>query len=366
MALIEPFSGPAAALGRYAQNSIKLQADEINARGGLLGSRVEVVAADDELNPAKAAELGRQQLLERDVGLVVGPGSAGGFLALRPALQQAQAPNCVTAATDDALTGASFSFRPGPADRAQLAALLDYVRRSRGDVKRLGLLDDGDEVGQSYDRQLGDQAGRAGLGYVGRASSAPGDDHRPALQQLLNQGAQAVIVTGQAPSAARTAQALQQLGARVPLLGFDGLAGYDFAAEGGDVATGAVFAGTIRSYLTDVPDSRWPAGYRTFVSRITHQYGYASNAAEMQGSPAVADCLTQWARAVEAAGTFRGPNVVRAWEALDIPPTDAALGVRERFSPTDHSGVQQDQVFVYTWARQGAKLRAKQLAGPSA
>jgi hypothetical protein len=86
----------------------------------------------------------------------------------------------------------------------------------------------------------------------------------------------------------------------------------------------------------------------------------------MKGTPLAADCMVEWSKAVQKAGTFDGPKVVKAWEKLDIPATQNVLGVREKFSPTDHNAVPQEGIFIYQWAKQpDGKFRLKQLVGPS-
>src|SRR5262249_56912768 len=82
VAVVGVFSGPSATLGRDVRNSLQLEADQLNAKGGVLNNRVEVVAADSELNPAKTAELVRQQLADNDVKLLGGPSFTAGYLAV--------------------------------------------------------------------------------------------------------------------------------------------------------------------------------------------------------------------------------------------------------------------------------------------
>src|SRR5262249_4053375 len=147
---------------RQLRNSLELEARAIDDAGGLLGSRVEVVAADGESNPAKSAELVRQLAGDAGVGLVVGPGTTAAFLAARPALDRTGVPNCLTQVGADALKGARSSFRVGPANTAEVAVLLKAIRRYLPDVRRVGLLDDGDELGRSYDAQMAAQAPGAG------------------------------------------------------------------------------------------------------------------------------------------------------------------------------------------------------------
>lgn len=366
VAVVGVFSGASATLGRDVRNSLQVEADQLNARGGVLGDRVEVVAADSELNPAKAAELVRQQLTDDDVKLLVGPSFTAGYLGVKGDITQARMPNCVTTVADDVLTGAAFSFRSDAGQRAGVTTLLAYLHQSQPDVKKVALLDDGDEISQSYDRQLAEQSAHYGLSYVGHATATESDP-AAAVQKVLAQSPHAVALSAQPAAAARIAQAVQQLAGntRPLIVGFHGLSGYEFPTLSGDIAVNSLFANTTEAYLTDVPDSSWPAGYRTFVHSLTRQYGYAANGVDMNGDLAAADCLLQWSRAVTRAGTFRGPDVVKAWETLDLDRSETVLGVRERFSPADHHAVSQSAMLIYQWAKQGNKYRLRQLPTPA-
>lgn len=362
VAVVDVFSGLAASSGRDLRNSLELQAGIINADGGLLGSRVEIVPADGELNPTKAAELVRQQVGDADVALVVGPNSTASFLAARPALERSGVASCLTRVTDEALSAAHSSFRVGPANSAEVAVLLNAVRKARPDIRKIGLLDEDDELGRSYDSQLAAQSGGAGLGYVGRVAAGVDGDQRAALQQLTAQGAQLVVLSQRAAGAARAAQAALQLGPGRPLLaGFGALADYAFPSLGADGAVGALLVGTPQGYLTNVPQTQWPPGYRAFVNQAGRLYGFGAENAQLRAAPAAADCLLQWARAVTEAGTLRGSAVVRAWETLDVPSGETALGVRERLTPGDHTAVAQDQLLAYTWTKSGSRYLLKQV-----
>jgi branched-chain amino acid transport system substrate-binding protein len=364
IALVNVFSGPMGYAGEYAQNSLQVQVDALNAQGGLLGFRLEVVAADDEQNPAKGAELVREQLAEGDVKLLVGPSTSEGALAARPVVNSGRVPNCALDLAPEGLSNAPYTFRIQQQDQYRLAALLGYVLRGRSDIKRFGFLNDGSPSAQLYDRQLQQQSPRFGLEYVGNATAA--GDYRAAVGQLMQRGAQALVLPAEIGAAGRGAQAADQVAAgKLLLLGTSALGAYGFAQQTGPAANGLVFESTIQSYLTDVPQSKWPPLYRSFVSRVTGQYGYAANGVEMKGLPPAADCIVEWSRAVRAANTFEGPAVVRAWESLDLGPADTVLGAREKLTPQDHDGLGQEGIFVYSWVTNGDRWSLKQLIGPS-
>ena len=69
--------------GRYAEpagrqvNSIKLWVDEVNARGGLLGHKVDLSLLDDKSDTQTAIKLYEKLITEDKVDLVLGPYSSG-------------------------------------------------------------------------------------------------------------------------------------------------------------------------------------------------------------------------------------------------------------------------------------------------
>ncbi len=66
-------TGAYAVLGQDQLQGVMMWAADLNARGALLGHRVEVVTYDDESSPEKSAELYRRLIAEDKVDLLVGP-----------------------------------------------------------------------------------------------------------------------------------------------------------------------------------------------------------------------------------------------------------------------------------------------------
>ncbi len=367
VALVDVFSGTSgfANLGPYLKNSLQLEIDDLNSRGGLLGSQLQLVTADDQYDLTRTQEAVKQVLSDHSVKLLVGPSFAGLYLAAKPAIDQAKVANCVTSmAADDVMRFAPYTFRAQEPDSARIVAILGYIRKSTP-MKKVGLITEDDAVGHGYDSQLSEQSSRAGLQYIG-ASFIPGTasaDHKAQVQQMLQRGAEAVVLSNNPATAAKTLQAIKLLnaGGKLHPFGFSGLSSYSWAQQQGDAVNGLAFASTVLAYLSDLPDARWPQAYRAFARDVLTRYGTASNGVEMQAIPAGADCILQWSRAVQAARTFDEPDVAKAWEALDIPASDSLLGVREHFSPTDHDAVPSDGLNIYQWARTGPRWWLRQL-----
>jgi len=369
VALVDVFSGNSgyAHLGPYLKNSLQVQIDGLNATGGLLGSKIQLVTADDQYDMTKTADVVKQVLADRSVKLLVGPSFAGLYLRAKPIIEQARVPNCLTAmAADDVMRRARFSFRAQEADSARMIALLTYIRKNT-QMRKVGLIADDDGIGHGYDSQLSEQSGKAGLLYIGAAFVTGTADVKTPAQQMLQRGAEAVVLSNDPATASKTLQAIKQLNASAKLkaFGFSGLSSYSWVQQLGDPASGLVFASTIQAYISDVPEARWPPAYRSFAKEVIARYGTAPNGVEMQGLAAGADCIAQWARAVQAARDFDGTAVVRSWETLDIPASESVLGVHEQFSPANHDAVPPDALCIYQWVKNGNRWGLRLLAGPA-
>ena len=226
--LVGTFSGSGGFAGDYQKHSLQVRADQLNASGGLLGRHVDVIAADDEGNPDKAKTLVHQLATDPDVGLVVGPSTTEGVDAVKGELAQVGMPNCVPAQVrDDALQGATATFRTEAPVAGTVQALLQALRQRRPEARKVALLAKEGPDGHYYDARLGEGVRSAGLEYVGAAFVADANaDQGPPLQDLVNKGVQAFVLSSDPAVAGHSAQTLGQLGqtGKVQLLGPPALA----------------------------------------------------------------------------------------------------------------------------------------------
>lgn len=89
LGVIAPFEGAGRPLGYAVLPAIKAVVAEANASGDLGAVRVAVVAFNDSLDAATAAEQAEALALDRDVFAVIGPFTEDAAAAARPALDGA-------------------------------------------------------------------------------------------------------------------------------------------------------------------------------------------------------------------------------------------------------------------------------------
>jgi branched-chain amino acid transport system substrate-binding protein len=68
--------------GKYQSMFLQLAAEEINAKGGVLAHKIELIAEDDDTKPAPAVRKAEKLILQDDVKLLVGAVSSGATLAV--------------------------------------------------------------------------------------------------------------------------------------------------------------------------------------------------------------------------------------------------------------------------------------------
>ena len=99
---LTPITGFLGPLGEYAQMGVKLAADEINAAGGVLGRKIELVL-EDSVNP-QTGSAKAERLIERDkVAMIIGEISSATALAIGQVANRTKTVFINTGANSDAL-----------------------------------------------------------------------------------------------------------------------------------------------------------------------------------------------------------------------------------------------------------------------
>ncbi len=139
--LMAPLTGNWASEGQEMQRVVDLLADDLNARGGVGGKRVEIIAEDDGGDPRTAA-LAAQRLATRGVLAVIGTYGSSVTEAAQGIFDEARIIQIANGSTATRLTekGFKYFFRTCPRDDDQARVAVDTIRKLG--VKRLTILHD--------------------------------------------------------------------------------------------------------------------------------------------------------------------------------------------------------------------------------
>jgi branched-chain amino acid transport system substrate-binding protein len=121
-------SGAAAIAGTNFKNGVALAFKEINAAGGILGRKIEVVTLDTQTNP-ETVKAAMRKAVEMKPYAVMGPVFSGSVLASMKETQSAEIPNFIGGeAADITLQGNPYVFRTSFTQAAAMPRVARYIK----------------------------------------------------------------------------------------------------------------------------------------------------------------------------------------------------------------------------------------------
>jgi len=142
--VLVPSTGPGAQLGSGLIGAIRLAVDRIAEAGGVLGSPIRLIEAD-EGGTVSSALLGLDSLLTAGVDAIVGPASSLAALSVVPAAVSAGVLTCsptATALSLDELPDDGLFFRTIPSDSLQAVAIAQAAELTGATQVSIGYVDD--------------------------------------------------------------------------------------------------------------------------------------------------------------------------------------------------------------------------------
>ena len=125
----EPLTGAFAASGTYVVNGAKIAADEINAAGGVLGRRIELVIEDNKSNPTEAAAVAEKLITSDKTPVMMGAWGSSLTLAVMPKLADYETAMLVETSSSGKITtsGNPYVFRISPPSSLEAEAFAPRV-----------------------------------------------------------------------------------------------------------------------------------------------------------------------------------------------------------------------------------------------
>ncbi|OYZ90308.1 MAG: hypothetical protein B7X99_17425 [Rhizobiales bacterium 17-65-6] len=238
--LVAALSGQSAKSGEAITRGLEVAIDEINAAGGVLGKKIELVRRDDESNPAKGVVAARELVQKEKVAAFFGGIDTPVSLAIVPFANQAKVPFIGVWAAGTAITrnGApeNYVFRVSAVDELVDEAMIDYGVKTYKTAKP-GLMLINNPWGESNEKGLKAAAAAKGLAVAGAEKFDNADvDMVPQLTRLKEAGADTIFLVANVQPAAQVVKSLDRMGWAVPVVSHWGPAGGRFTELGGPSA----------------------------------------------------------------------------------------------------------------------------------
>jgi branched-chain amino acid transport system substrate-binding protein len=236
-----PTTGNSAAVGQDFVNGAKLAVQERNAKGGVLGKQIELVAIDDMADP-KQATLVAQQLVDRKVSGVVGHFTSGTTMPTTPIYSKARIAQ-VTPASNPDVTGKGFDnvFSLNPSDIVQGSAMAKAAVTGLK-LKKVAIVHDKQAFGQGVAAEFEKAAKEAGATVTSVNGITPGElDFKAVLTKVKAEAPDAVFFGGVYTEGGLVLKQLRELGSGALFLAPDSCYGGEFVKTAGEKnAEGAI------------------------------------------------------------------------------------------------------------------------------
>ena len=318
LGLVAAMSGQSAKSGEAIVRGLSIAIDEINAKGGVLGKKLELVVRDDESNPAKGAVAARELVQREKITALFGGLDTPVSLAIVPFANQSKVPfvGVWAAGTPITRNGAAenYVFRVSAVDELVDVALVDYSV-AKYQVKKPGMILINNPWGESNEKGLKAALAAKNIPYAGIEKFETNDvDVVPQLSRLKEAGADVLYLVANVAPSSQVVKSLDRMGWNVPIVSHWGPAGGRFSELAGPSAAKVHF---IQTY--SFSGKLLPKG-ETVLAALKKKISRDQNAGRRDAGRRHRQCLRR--HAPDGAGDRQGrlvggPEIREAFYAID-------------------------------------------------
>lgn len=219
-----PQTGPAAVASEWEMWGVNLAVEEVNAQGGLLGRKVELMVLDNKCNPSEGVNVANK-LIEAKVVAIQGAHCSSVHLATMKLVADAKIPMVTGIASNPQITALAgpgrneYSFRISPSDAAMMDALGIYLGNKK-QFKTVAIVGEDTDFGRGGADAFKAVAEKAGVQVVStdfHPQNAP--DFTSILTRLQQRRPDAIATFQLGGDSINFLRQAMQLGVRIPYTG---------------------------------------------------------------------------------------------------------------------------------------------------
>ncbi len=248
-------TGKDATFGQSQHKGIVLALEEINAAGGVLGRKIEVIAEDNQSKAGESATAAKKLLSRDKVVALLGEVTSSRSLEVAPLAQSAKIPMIASGATNPAVTQkGDYIFRVCFIDDFQGTVMAKFALTELKAKKVATLTSVSSAYSVGLAKYFKETFTAGGGTVVAEQKFNEGDkDFRAQLTAIKAANVDAVFVPGYYTEAALVARQARSLGINIPLFGGDGWESEKLLEIGGAALNGTYYS----THFT--PENKEPA-----------------------------------------------------------------------------------------------------------
>jgi branched-chain amino acid transport system substrate-binding protein len=237
-------TGKEATFGTSSHEGTLLAMEELNAAGGVLGKKIELITEDDLSKPGEAATVVNKLIARDGVAAILGEVASSRSLEAAPICQDNRIPMISPSSTNPKVTETgNFIFRVCFTDILQGRILATFAEKTLR-AKKVALFTD---VKSDYSKGLARYFKESFLASGGQIAAEldfnGGDkDFKAQLTAIKSSAPDAIFIPGYYTDVALICIQAKQLGVTVPIFGGDGWESEDLVKIGKEAVEGTYFS----------------------------------------------------------------------------------------------------------------------------
>jgi len=310
----DALTGSASFWGNCALEGVKLAIEDVNAKGGVLGKQIELIAYDDRYDKAEIANSVRR-LIAQGVSAIITHSCTGGCYVAAPICQESKvvmmAPNAGGPGVGDV---GDYIFRNGLLNEFAVPGFVNFLINERNYKKFAMIVSINNDYAVSMSDQFKESIKELGGKIVIEETMADGDiDFSAQITKIKNSEAEIIIFTGYYTEGALILKEARKQGCNLVIAGGDGLESPQFMKLAREAAEGSMI-------FTSYFPSKELGETANFVKKWEEAYGKKAENSNVLGY----DAIMILAEAMKRANSF-DPEIFKN-EIIKMEDFDGASG----------------------------------------
>jgi branched-chain amino acid transport system substrate-binding protein len=339
----EPLTGAFAASGTYVVNGAKIAAEEINAKGGILGKQIELVIEDNKSNPTEAAAVAEKLITNDKTPIMMGAWGSSLTLAVMPKLIEYETPMVVETSSSGKITttGNPYIFRISPPSSVEAAAFKNIVDKLG--LKKVDFLvinnDWGRGTAEDFSKMMKEKSIDVGLVET---MDQGAQDMSAQLSKLKGTDSETIIVTTAVDQLTLIFKQAAALGLKKRIITTGGSQNPDqIIAQAGGAANGTMHLTTFLPWFPDQTPN--PEATKYFISEWKKRgFDFAGCTESFRGY----DGIRTVAAAIEKAGKTDSASIKAALWNIDVKGLNGDIVFQKSGPAGKESGQSQPNVYL--------------------
>jgi branched-chain amino acid transport system substrate-binding protein len=341
-----PYTGGSSPMGVSMRDGVRLAASEINAKGGVLGRKIQLVERDDEAKNERGVQVSQELINKERVVATLGYINTGVSLASQRFYQEAKIPVINNVSTGSAVTkqflppefADNYVFRNAANDTIQSAMIVREAVDTRKFTK-VAILADSTNYGQLGREDLEKALAAKNMKPVAVEKFNIKDvDMTAQLLKAKEAGAQVILTYAIGPELAQIANGMEKLGWKVPMVGSWTLSMGNFIDNAGKNGEGA------RMPQTFIQEPNTPKR-KAFIEAYQKAYKIDRIPSPVSAAQGY-DSMYLLAAAIKQAGNTDGVKIREALENLKEKTDGVVTTYDHPFTHDDHEAITMNMVVM--------------------